>query len=223
MLRRRFDADGYVASVPVSAPPVVAASADGRGTGAVQVPVAAAGVPAPAAPVPAAPIRWSVTPSRPGLGEPSGPGGPGGPGEPEPAATATNGAQTLRLPIYESVESDWFRRSGKYVAAGDGTPASSWTSPADEGFRAARAVISPAAGETTSAGLPRRVPSANLVPGSVGGGLADQQAKGATGPQPAASSASRSPDEVRSRLAELQQGARRGRAEAPWNFGADES
>ena len=170
MLRRRFDADGYVVSVP----PVPRA---------VQVPVAAAGEPGPAA----------------------------------------NGAQTPRLPIYESVESDWFRRSGKYVAAGDGTPASSWTSPADEGFRAARAVISPAAGEMTSAGLPRRVPSANLVPGSVGGWPADQPAKEATSPQPAARSASRSPDKVRSRLAELQQGARRGRAEAPWNFGADES
>ena len=46
----------------------------------------------------------------------------------------------------------------------------SWTSPADEGWRAAQVVASPAAGETTQAGLPRRVPRANLVPGSVGSG-----------------------------------------------------
>ena len=87
-----------------------------------------------------------------------------------------------RLPIFDSLESDWFRRSGKTLtttqraqgaqAAQAAQPAAqgSWTSPADEGWRAAQVVASPAAGETTTAGLPRRVPRANLVPGSVGGG-----------------------------------------------------
>src|SRR5262249_7948621 len=81
-----------------------------------------------------------------------------------------------RLPIFDSLESDWFRRSGKTLTttphgqAGTPAAAGSWTSPADEGWRAAQAVASPTAGETTQAGLPRRVPRANLVPGSVGSG-----------------------------------------------------
>src|SRR5581483_7190445 len=86
-----------------------------------------------------------------------------------------------RLPIFDSLESDWFRRSGQTLTApqrgGAGGQAqaspqatpSTWTSPADEGWRAAQVVAAPAAGDTTQAGLPRRVPRANLVPGSVGG------------------------------------------------------
>ena len=93
-----------------------------------------------------------------------------------PTVTA---ATDQRLPIFDSLESDWFRRSGTTMtgpqrALGGSAPQpdgpESWTSPADEGWRAAQVVASPAAGETTQAGLPRRVPRANLVPGSVGGG-----------------------------------------------------
>jgi hypothetical protein len=87
------------------------------------------------------------------------------------------------------------------------------------------------------------VPSANLIPGSIGalsrsapGGQEEGQLAGV---EPAASwpvrqdvapptppppvGAPRRPDQVRSRLADLQRGARRGRTDAPWNFGADES
>ncbi|HLK00367.1 MAG TPA: nitrate- and nitrite sensing domain-containing protein, partial [Streptosporangiaceae bacterium] len=95
-----------------------------------------------------------------------------------------------RLPIFDSLESDWFRRSGKSLTAqgmasatgpqpvqaqngpqpvvSAAQPAAAWTSPADEGWRKAQIVATPAAGETTQAGLPKRVPRANLVPGSVG-------------------------------------------------------
>ena len=84
----------------------------------------------------------------------------------------------------------------------------SWTSPADEGWRAAQVVASPAAGETTQAGLPRRVPRANLVPGSVG--------SGGTGSQDAVAEApARSADAVRSRMSSFQRGVREGRAAAP--------
>ncbi|GAA1827990.1 hypothetical protein GCM10009682_53950 [Luedemannella flava] len=41
-----------------------------------------------------------------------------------------------------------------------------WTSVADEGWRAAEQASRPAVGDETMAGLPRRVPQANLVPGS---------------------------------------------------------
>ena len=41
-----------------------------------------------------------------------------------------------------------------------------WTSSADSGWRAAEQAAQPAVGEMTRAGLPKRVPQANLVPGS---------------------------------------------------------
>ena len=122
-----------------------------------------------------------------------------------------------RLPIYDSLESDWFRRSGKSVSVarpapgGQGVPAGAtasqpvWTSPADEGWRAAQALAEPSAGDTTQAGLPRRVPRANLVPGSVGGGGGDAEADVPT----------RSPDAARTRMASFQRGVREGRAAAP--------
>ncbi len=81
----------------------------------------------------------------------------------------------------------------------------SWHSPADEGWRAAETVAAPSTGATTSAGLPRRVPRANLVPGSVG---ETATASDSGGP-------SRSADEVRSRLASFQRGVREARAAAP--------
>jgi signal transduction histidine kinase len=118
-----------------------------------------------------------------------------------------------RLPIYDSLESDWFRRSGKTMSTarpsagaqvGQTAAQSSWTSPADEGWRAAQALAAPSAGVTTQAGLPRRVPRANLVPGSVGGGD-DAEADAPV----------RSPDAARTRMASFQRGVREGRAAAP--------
>ncbi|HME67610.1 MAG TPA: ATP-binding protein, partial [Streptosporangiaceae bacterium] len=122
------------------------------------------------------------------------------------------GVQDQRLPIFDSLESDWFRRSGKSLStarpvAGATVGAASgqsWTSPSDEGWRAARALAAPSAGDTTQAGLPRRVPRANLVPGSVGGG-GDAEADAPT----------RSPDVARTRMASFQRGVREGRAAAP--------
>jgi signal transduction histidine kinase len=114
-----------------------------------------------------------------------------------------------RLPIFDSLESDWFRRSGSgtvHAAAQDQARRpgrASWDSPADDGWRAAQTVASPATGAMTEAGLPRRVPRANLVPGSVG----DPEMSGG-GP-------SRSPEEVRNRLASFQRGVREARAAAP--------
>jgi signal transduction histidine kinase len=119
-----------------------------------------------------------------------------------------------RLPIFDSLESDWFRRSGKTMStvrsapgaqAGQTATQPSWTSPADEGWRAAQALAVPSAGDTTQAGLPRRVPRANLVPGSVGGGGGDAEADAPT----------RSPDAARTRMAGFQRGVREGRAAAP--------
>ncbi len=118
---------------------------------------------------------------------------------------AVSVATDQRLPIFDSLESDWFRRSGKSLSSSAAPAAGqAWNSPADEGYRAARIVASPEAGETTTAGLPKRVPRANLVPGSVGG--ADEMED----TQPA-----RSADTIRSRMASFQRGVREARAAAP--------
>jgi len=125
-----------------------------------------------------------------------------------------------RTPIFEAIESEWFRRREQARAAGGhrsdagaepepalladpaASPASpksaateapgaagsapaagtvaaptvspaavvrSWSSPGDEGWRAAQALSDPAHDGTTSSGLPRRTPRANLVPGRAGG------------------------------------------------------
>jgi signal transduction histidine kinase len=116
-------------------------------------------------------------------------------------------ATDQRLPIFDSLESDWFRRSGKPLSSAAAPAAGqAWNSPADEGYRAARIVASPEAGETTTAGLPKRVPRANLVPGSVGGGDETE------GTPPV-----RSADTIRNRMSSFQRGVREARAAAPQN------
>jgi hypothetical protein len=126
---------------------------------------------------------------------------------------SVNPGQEQRLPIFDSLESDWFRRSGKSVSSGSAAaqaaPAAgsqSWNSPADEGWRAAQVAASPNADETTMAGLPKRVPRANLVPGSVGAG--EETTTEAAPPV-------RSADSVRDRMASFQRGVREARAAAP--------
>ena len=118
------------------------------------------------------------------------------------------------LPIYESVESDWFRRSrrspAQTAAAVATTSSSSWTSAADEGWRAAEAVSKPTSDGVTTSGLPRRVPQANLVPGTVG----------ADGPAPSARSPVRSADAARERFASFQRGVQRARTAAPKKDGS---
>jgi signal transduction histidine kinase len=125
------------------------------------------------------------------------------------------------LPIYDSVESDWFRRRGAPISAGSGTPpaGSSWLSPADDGFRAAKSAVSPQASERTPAGLRKRVPGANLVPGSV---VSRPAALAGTRP-PEASAPARSAEEARNRLTSFQRGARAGRGAASGSYESDEN
>jgi len=109
-----------------------------------------------------------------------------------------------RLPIFEAVESDWFRRGRQAVGRPgdhDGEAGNGWSSPADEGWRAAEVVHAPSSGGVTSAGLPKRVPRANLVPGA------------ATAATASATAPTRSAAATRDRFASFQRGAREGRAE----------
>jgi signal transduction histidine kinase len=114
-----------------------------------------------------------------------------------------------RLPIFEAVESDWFRRGrpavSRSTAEQEPEQSNGWaTSPADEGWRAAQAVSAPSSSGVTSAGLPKRVPQANLVPGAAGS---------VAGSSPA-TTPSRSAAATRERFASFQRGVREGRAAA---------
>ncbi|HEY3611891.1 MAG TPA: nitrate- and nitrite sensing domain-containing protein [Pseudonocardiaceae bacterium] len=94
--------------------------------------------------------------------------------------------------------------------------ADAWQTPADEGWQRAEALLAPVS-ETTTAGLPKRVPKAHLVPGSAaprpddngqpaGGGGRGRQATMAPPSLPP-----RTADAVRGRMSSFQQGLRRGR------------
>jgi signal transduction histidine kinase len=153
--------------------------------------------------------------------------GPAGPAAAAPSGEivvppAGNGAHHQRLPIFDAVESDWFRRGGQTIGGHDqkGQPnqegSTGWASSSDEGWRAAEVVHAPTSDGTTPTGLPKRVPQANLVPGKVAGPAGGEPA----GEPSPASLPSRSAAETRDRLASFQHGIRRGRAAA---FGGDSS
>jgi signal transduction histidine kinase len=107
-------------------------------------------------------------------------------------------------------------------------PNSGWgpdtSSLAPGGRRPADVVADPVQGEQTSAGLPMRVPKANLIPGSAPGG---RGGPGGPGNGTAASSMGggnesqsaplpqRSPEQARSRLSGFQRGARRAESQPP--------
>ncbi|WP_405869144.1 MULTISPECIES: nitrate- and nitrite sensing domain-containing protein [unclassified Streptomyces] len=87
------------------------------------------------------------------------------------------------------------------AAASQRPVTSSWrSSPNDDLVRQAERVRQPAAGGVTTSGLPRRVPRANLVPGTA------QQQQHQAGP-----AVSRAPDDVRGRLTNLRRGIAQGR------------
>jgi signal transduction histidine kinase len=99
-----------------------------------------------------------------------------GPMGQEPSATgpgvvlppAENPSERRRLPIFDAVESNWFK--GRTTGPNPTGPSTTerWSSPAaDQGWNAAETVDSPSAGAPTSAGLPKRLPNANLVPGAI--------------------------------------------------------
>jgi signal transduction histidine kinase len=112
-----------------------------------------------------------------------------------------------RLPIYDAVESDWFRRGGQGIRGFD-QGGKGWSSPADVGWRAAEVVHAPTTDGTTRAGLPKRVPRANLVPGTAS--AASESASG----MPPSSAPSRSAAENRDRFASFQRGTQLGRVAA---------
>jgi hypothetical protein len=140
----------------------------------------------------------------------------------EPAVVipaAEDSAERRRLPIHDSIESNWFQ-GGQDGSNSPGNPTVTstvghrWSSPADAGWNAAETVDSPSAGAPTAAGLPRRVPNANLVPGAIPSTSTETVVP------------TRSPAAARDRLAGFQRGvfeARAAGSEAAGNAGEDES
>ncbi|WP_258572179.1 sensor histidine kinase [Actinomadura parmotrematis] len=148
--------------------------------------------------------------------EPPAPEPPARPAPPAPERRAP-AAPPARSPIFDAMQSEWFqRRDGG--GAGTQDPVKGWTSAGDAGFEAAAAAAKPVAGRKTSAGLPKRVPGKNRVPGAVPTaqpapqpqqGAAEQEGAGAGfGPQ-----REQSAEQVRDRFASLQRGVYRGRNE----------
>ncbi|MFB9675700.1 sensor histidine kinase [Streptosporangium vulgare] len=138
-----------------------------------------------------------VTGERPATGGlPGGAASAGPQGESHDAAWAEEPTPPTGMPARETArETPPTREQVRAVAEPD-----SWNTPADAGWRAAQAASEPALGGVTAAGLPKRTPKANLVPGTA--------AAVPSSPVPPMS-----PDRVRSRLSSFQQGVRRGRAE----------
>ncbi len=103
-------------------------------------------------------------PTEPAPAGSSGAVDPKGPGSPNPAASAdpisAGPSADGELPIFSAAQSAWFSGYNPDV------PREDWNTPADEGWKAAEAAARPQVGGTTTKGLPRRVPKANLVPGS---------------------------------------------------------
>ncbi|MFF5254244.1 nitrate- and nitrite sensing domain-containing protein [Streptomyces leeuwenhoekii] len=134
--------------------------------------------------------------------------------EPEALPPAPN-AGDGRTPLYDTLETNWFRGEQRQQESGPAasepqqpqapaaeqpSASTAWRSPNDELVRQAERVRQPAAGGVTTSGLPRRVPRANLVPGTA------QQQPHQSGPQ-----VSRAPDDVRGRLTNLRRGIAQGR------------
>lgn len=87
----------------------------------------------------------------------------------EPSITSAD----VRLSIFDAIESEWFRQRaiGDYqrdqLSDSWEQPAVGWSSPSDEGWRAAERAQETGETPLTSAGLPQRVPMAKYVPGGI--------------------------------------------------------
>jgi hypothetical protein len=119
------------------------------------------------------------------------------------ASPAPQAPPTASAPAATPVPAAATRPSVPPPSGGNGTvrrePLGGWQTAADEGWRAASAAAAAdrPASETTQAGLPKRVPMAQLVPGGVDKGAAAVQR--------------RTPEAVRGLLSAYHRGVQRGR------------
>ena len=129
--------------------------------------------------------------------------------------------------------SDWFRSrpagatgngngNGSAAPAGAAAPPDGYgTAGWAVGKHAAQIIAEPVRGDVTSAGLPTRVPQANLIPGSAAAGRAagsggtSRPGSGPEGQAPTTPRSPRSPDVARNRLSGFQRGVRRAKGLTP--------
>jgi signal transduction histidine kinase len=152
-------------------------------------------------------------------------------------AANTGSSNTGPVPAVTTARSDWFRSrpsgagatgagtagagatgagtAGAGTAAGNGNGNDGWA----VGKHAAQIIAEPVRGDFTSAGLPTRVPRANLIPGSAGGrsaaGAPSRPGSGPDGQAPVTPRSPRSPDVARNRLSGFQRGVRRAKGLTP--------
>jgi hypothetical protein len=175
-------------AAPPGLPPV--AGTNGRPTGGLEVPPAAAKGRGGGGAFGSRLSRPDVPPVRPPAADPLF----------GPLPTRGRVDDRVPTPIYEAVASAWFREADDGVA-----PA--WESPGDTEWRDAAARAAQAEelpGPTTASGLPRRRPGRQMVTPPL------QRTRSVTTPRPE----ERAPDRVRERLDGYQRGLRQGRHRA---------
>lgn len=166
--------------------------------------------PALTRPRPSVPARIAARAQAPSA-EPTDPSPPAPPSTPPPPTTTRE-----ETPLFDEL-SAWFRSQPSSTVestadtsggTGTGVPGRTFAGPADEGWKVVAALeeVDPAA-DVTAAGLPRRRPQANLVPGGIDGSRGPGSAEAAP--------VAREADGVRSRLSSLQRGVRAGRSRRP--------
>jgi len=154
---------------------------------------------------------FDASPPAEGNGHTRNGGGTPGRATPERLPGRPGAPQRERTPIYDEVASAWFREAPPAA----GPDEAEWASSSgDEGWRAAAASADAldagvSAGGTTEAGLPKRRPRAQLVPGAARSGGAGEPGGapdgGAAGPP------RRNAEAIRGRLASYQRGVADGR------------
>jgi hypothetical protein len=160
-----------------------------------------------------------------------------------PGAASTGSSDTGPVPAVTKARSDWFRArppgaegngNGSAAAGAAALPAAppagakagqqdgrgaGGNDGSAVGKHAAQIIAEPVRGDLTSAGLPTRVPRANLIPGSAGGrsaaGAPSRPGSGPDGQAPVTPRSPRSPDVARNRLSGFQRGVRRAKGLTP--------
>ncbi len=151
--------------------------------------------------------------SEPGAGTPQ-------PAEPEPepeaaeapAAEPEQRDETPAEPVRQQASAPL--ESTPLYPGSDEPEDDSWHSVSDEGWQAAQSLLESKNEEITPAGLPKRVPNAYLVPGSIGNAPEPAQQNSftdATTGMPGTGAITRSATAARSRMASFQRGYKSGR------------
>ncbi|TCO60722.1 nitrate- and nitrite sensing domain-containing protein [Actinocrispum wychmicini] len=132
-------------------------------------------------------------------------------------STQPDDSATQRLPIYEEVLSQWFVSDPEprdEPAEADADASSSWVSPGDEGWLAARTMLSNGGEHLLNEnGLPKRIPKARLIPGSAPAHRERDDSAAEPSPGTRVTLPRRSAQLTRGRMDSLQRGLQRARTE----------